>query len=132
MYGLILLATVGLLPYSPAIEDRAEKLELNHFYQRAGTEEPVLTFTQVIVWRRMTDGHWHVADWRIVRDEKQWPRRDARGGYMWIFMDNERLRRVRARMFRETWSLHDREMADRQRWEPEWRIGLTKRGAMKR
>lgn len=132
MYGFILLATVGLLPYSPAIEDRVEKLELNHFFRDDGGETLELAFSQVIVWRRGPHGQWHVADWRIVKDQRQWPRRDLRGGYTWIFTDTDVLRRVRARIFCETFTLYDREMVDRQKWEPEWRVGLTKEKAWTR
>ncbi len=68
---------LSLLPYMPAAETHVERLELNHFYRVDNEGQPEETFTQVIVWRRESDGQWHVCDWRIANDEKQWPRRSA-------------------------------------------------------
>ena len=109
------------------ISDDVDLIEVNHFYDDQGR----LVFDQVIYydWSNQHD-RYQVRDWRLLKSSSQVPLRDWRhGGYTssWPdFKQSDVLRRVRAKVFRETWEQHDPELEDREFWPQEKRIELTR------
>jgi len=125
MHALILAMLVGLTPYDQVATDRADIIELNHFFDENGK----LVFHQVIFWRWWDEkGEFHVVAWRFVKSPgiepvRDWPRR----GYVSIWIDGNVLRRVRSRSSRETWTQYDPEVHDRQFLSQNRRRGLASR-----
>jgi len=114
------------LPRGGCLVDEVDVIEVNHVFDGEGTE----TFVQAIFWRwRGFEGHYRVVDWRTVRDGNVYPvRRWDRGG-VWVSRwrdDRDRCwREVRAPLFRETWTVYDVEVADREFLPERYREGLS-------
>jgi hypothetical protein len=123
VYALVAAAALGLTPLDLVAADKVDVIELNHFYDGDGRR----VFDQVIFWQWHADeGVHHVLAWRLWKSPAQTPWRDwMRGGYLSIWHDGDRLRAIRARSFRETWTQHDPELDDRQLLPPEQRRGLA-------
>jgi hypothetical protein len=58
-----------------------------------------------------------VVAWRMANRVNQYPSRDRNGGYVLLWQDEGRLRRVRAGSFDETWTMHDPE-TDNKKFTP--------------
>jgi hypothetical protein len=106
------LAALAVIPRAPIVEDRCDVVEVNHFYDADGR----LVFDQVIFWDWCDGAERHqVRAWRLLKSCSQWPARDwARGGYLAVWIDGERLRVVRGTSLRETWTQYDPELLERQ------------------
>lgn len=118
----LLLAVLCILPRSPVIETRCDVIELNHFYDENGRH----IFDQLIYWDWCDVAcRFQVRAWRMLKSRSQWPILDRRrGGYVARWFDGERLREVRARAFRETWTQHDPELLEREILSNEHRLEL--------
>ena len=122
---LFCVAAVSLLPQDVVLEDRADVVEVNHYYDKHGE----LVFDQLILWRWCgADCDHRVFAWRIVKSSQQMPLRDYhRGGWVVLWQDQQEVRRVRADSFRRTWTQHDPELLDREHVQQGHRRGLSKR-----
>lgn len=103
--------------------DTVDAIEINHFYCGEGN----LVFTQAIFWEFSdSEPRLRVVAWRLWKDPSKTP---TRRGKEWelVWADGETLRRVEARLFRESWTMHDPEMSNRSEWPTHKRRGLFKR-----
>ena len=86
-------------------------VELNHHYDFAGK----LVFKQLIFWT--WDGQRHVvAGWRF-------PEQTSMNSRTMVWFD-KRVRRVKAKWTRTTWTQYDREVEDRKVCPPSERVGI--------
>jgi len=71
---LLIIASIGFLSNSPVIEDQADVIEVNHYFDENGE----LVLEQVIFWLWHPDeGAFHVLDWRFKKPEPQVPWREC-------------------------------------------------------
>lgn len=132
MWEIVLaIALCGTNPVELVARDRVDLIEVNHFHD----DEAQFIFTQVIFWNWVA-GRYEVVAWRMLRTkcnpqprpglapERMWPSRD------WVstWDDGGTLRRVRARLFEETWTQHDPEFADRSVLHEKLRRGFSRPG----
>lgn len=106
MLWVLAILALSIVPYSPAVEERVDLIEVNHFYREDGGH----SFSQVIFWDWNGD-RFQCRDWRML------PRAGVlrcAGGWRIAWHDGETLRIVRAATFRETWGQHDPEVNDRE------------------
>lgn len=109
-------------PLAAPIEDAVDVLEVNHLYDGDGRH----IFDQLIGWN-WHGNELHVVFWRLLKGREAFPqRRFASGVYEALWIDDGQARRVRGRSFRQTWTQHDPELANRQRWPQSQRRGLTR------
>lgn len=108
------LALLLLLCVPPSAEevlaDRVSVIEINHVQCLWTGKE---TLVQVIYWRWWTDDQHHVAEWRTLSSQPH--ARFVRDGRQWVEVRPEgRFRReIRADSLRETWTVYDPEVVDR-------------------
>ena len=115
---LLLWCYLALSPQAGVLEDRTDVIELNHCYDANGSH----LFDQMIFWDWWPEYSQHfVRAWRIHK--QQFDVSVSPVSVMWS--DGDRLRRVRATSWRETWTQYDPEVDDRKRWAQERRVGLT-------
>lgn len=122
---LFIIASIGLIPHDPVVNDRADLIEVNRYFD----SEANLVFTQVIfwVWHDQHDAY-RVQAWRFLKAKMQIPRRDwNRRIYVTIWIDGTVMRRVQALAVQHTWSQFDPEVADRQFLPQHQRRGLSSR-----
>jgi hypothetical protein len=105
---------VCLNPVETIAEDRADTLELNHFYDCEGR----LVFDQLIAWERTPCGEGERCfAWRLVKSPNMIPEhRWERGGWSVLFKDGDVTRRIDAACYRESWTQYDPECNDRDRY----------------
>ncbi|MEQ8786119.1 MAG: hypothetical protein RIC55_07460 [Pirellulaceae bacterium] len=122
MYAFIGMLIFALAPFSPVVDDTADVIEINRYFDQAGDQ----VFQQLIFWEwRETEGAYRVFAWRMIKSPRQIPIFDHwRGGHTIVFLDQGVLRRVHAASIRETWTQHDPELIDRQFVSPDRRRGL--------
>ena len=122
MRTLVLCAVFAFRAEGPVSTDTADIIEVNHYYDANGKH----VFDQVIFWDWHDDDcTFRVAAWRFLKPENHFPRRDpVRGGYVHIWKDEGRLRCVRSKWFRETWTQYDPEVNDREFLTQRMRRGL--------
>lgn len=106
-----------------ALIDRADTIELNHYYNEHGL--PV--FSQLICWEWCNvSNDYRVRAWRMC-EPNQVPDFDrSRGMWCLTWHDAGTLRRVYATHYRQTWTQHDPEMHDRHRRPLRLRADLHK------
>lgn len=120
MAALLLIVAIDR---QPVVRDEIALIELNHVHCPMTGRE--LLF-QVVYWRWWSDDTHHVAEWRTV---SSYPnarfRRDGRG---WVELrdDGAFRREIYATALRETWTMHDPEVADRDVLPPGNRLPLRK------
>lgn len=104
-----MLALMLALTAPPVIVERtADVVEWNHVYDDHGN----YSFSQVIVWEWIAGDHYADA-WSIP---KRAPEVVKRGGlYRVTWQAKGTIYRVRSQVYRQTWTQHDREIADRKR-----------------
>lgn len=111
-----------MVPVIGPVEDTVDTMEVNHYYDSQGSE----VFTQVIFWE-WCDDEFRVVAWRLQKHTSQIPLRDySAGGWVAIWYDGDTFRRVRSKVFRETWTQHDRELEQRHILPADMRRGLLK------
>lgn len=117
----LLAAVVFHLPFA---DDRIELLELNHVYDSCGH----LVLSQYIGWDFDDKGDYRCQWWRFQKRFNR-PYRDyARGGWVMTGTDADEgvaPRRVRAKVFTESWSFVDHELEHRNVFPQSKRRGLT-------
>lgn len=88
--------------------ESVDVVELNHFYD--GDGKPVLD--QLLFYRWNGSRH-ELIDWRSVKSPACLP---VRHGSRWecFWQDGHRWRRIRCASYRESWTQHDPELADRE------------------
>jgi hypothetical protein len=120
------LLLFGLVPLAPVVEDRADVIEVNRYYDQDGRQ----VFVQVIFWDwRAGEGAYRVFAWRMLKTAEQIPVYDWwRGCYVTQFLDQNVLRSVRAAGARDTWTQYDPELDDRQFLPQHARRGLADDG----
>jgi len=123
----VCFAAVCLSPAEDAATDRVDLVEINHFYDDQGR----LVFDQIVYYEWSHEhGRFHVRDWRLLKSSTQIPLRNWReGGYVseWNdFKQRDGLRRVEAKLIRETWTQYDPELIEREFLPQEKRRELRK------
>jgi len=115
MFSIIAAALIGIMPANDAKESRVDLIELNSTYDEHGR----LVFDQWIFWDfNHIESRWQVVDWRLVKPHYY------RIAHQVIMLDGMVLRRIRAPLFRRTWTQFDPEMLDRSTLGKEYRRGL--------
>lgn len=125
MNAILAIAAICLLPSDETVQDRCDAIEINHCYDDEGR----LLHTQVIFWDYDEQApNQRVAAWRLVKNPACRPIRNQNTGeWELLWSDEDGLRRVTARSFRETWTQHDPEMTSRDEFPKSQRRGLTQR-----
>jgi hypothetical protein len=120
----IVASALSLVPATPMVCDRVDVLELNCVYDSDGR----LMLRQMIFWDwRRERFRYEVVAWRLWKDDSPEPLRDwETGEFQLLWSDGEVLRSVRARVYWQTWTQHDPELADRQRLSQHLRRGLSR------
>ena len=108
----VCLAALGLQPIEPVAQEHVDLVEINHYYDQRGK----LVLDQVIFYEWCAERcRYQVRDWRLLKSANQLPRRNRHGNdYGAVWRDGQVLRKVHARAVRETWTLYDPEVADRE------------------
>lgn len=112
------------------VADTVDLIEINHYYDQRGK----LVLEQVIFWEWSDERcAFSVVAWKLLKSPHQRPRRNYKqGGYTTTWLDRtnrgKTLRRVRAKYTRETWTLHDPEVQDREFLPKQLRRGLSRGG----
>lgn len=94
------------------IVGQCDLVELNHYYDGQGEK----IFDQLIFWDWSDRWGFHVRDWRFIHPGVIVDRH--RRGVAVLFRDTKHgnLYDVRATSYRETWTQHDPEVADKKNW----------------
>jgi hypothetical protein len=111
---------VALTPHDGPTVTTTDIVEVNHYHDDEGRK----VFDQIIWWEWL-GGAKVVRDWRLLKSPHQIPQQ-RNGWYESTWWDGETLRRVRAKAYKETWTYHDPEVANREFWPKEKRTNLTK------
>ena len=124
---VVCLTALSLNPVKSEAVDEVDLIELNHFYDEQGR----LVFDQIIFYDWCTtQSRYNVRDWRLLKKSSQVPLRNWRDGEfvaVWHdFKERDVLRRVKAKMVRETWTQYDPELVEREFLPQERRRQLTK------
>lgn len=108
---IIVLALMGI-EHDPSTRDHVDLIELNHFYDDHGR----LVFDQYIFYD-WDDSlcQFVIVDWRLKKS-KNWTvlKYHSEKVYRLRFLDSGILRIVRSPSYRETWTQHDPELANRE------------------
>lgn len=102
MYALLITAALAIVPVNDVLRDACDVIELNNHYDFDGR----LLFQQVIFYEwTASDERYNVRDWRLVKTPDILPQRDfARGGWLCLWIEEQRTRSVSAPSIRETWT----------------------------
>ena len=108
----VCMAALGLQPIEPVALEQVDLVEINHYYDQRGK----LVLDQIIFYEWCAERcRYQVRDWRLLKSANQLPRRNRHGNdYVAVWRDGQLLRKVHARAVRETWTLYDPEVADRE------------------
>ncbi len=103
----------GLQPQPDVARDEVDLIEINHFHDEQGR----LVFDQVIFydWSPM-HSRYLVRAWRLLKTKSQIPVKDwePTERFNAIWHDGDTLRKVSARVLKETWTQHDPELVARE------------------
>jgi hypothetical protein len=112
-----------VVPVDDVVRDALDLVELNHVFDAQG--QPV--FDQIIFYEWCDAAcRFQVRDWRLVKSAAMRPQRDWQRGCWWVlWQEDQALRSVHARSFRETWTQYDPEMVEREVLPAEARRKLT-------
>lgn len=108
----VLIGAICLQPHEVVVREKVDLIEVNHFFDERGK----LVLDQIIFYDwSPEESRYQVCAWRLLKCSTQLPRRDARrGGFVTIWQDGSALRKIRSPSVRETWTLYDPEVADRE------------------
>lgn len=117
-------------PPATRVTDRFDLIELNHFDAEDGG------FDQVIFWNWMPDyRRFRVEAWVMLdRNTPSHTSAIRKNGPRYVFERLETgglLRRVEAKLFRETWTTYDPERLDKELFPENLRTGLSHIGAFR-
>jgi len=126
MIAILLLAIAAT---SSSFIEYVDLIELNHFHDHRGR----LVYDQVIFYERTpTTGRFQVRSWCLANDEQ--PNRrpvknETSGLYQvdWFDTDQQTLRKITSRLYRESWSQVDPERENKKVHPDGLRVGLVKR-----
>lgn len=122
MGGVIILAlSLGFVRQEVADTDDVDIVEVNHYYDGDGKH----VFDQAIfyVWND-EKSRFDVIAWRLIKKPGQVPHRIG-NRFVSVWHDAKTLRRVRARIMRESWTQFDPELLERKTLPQEDRPGLS-------
>lgn len=119
-----LAVALSIVPVDTVVREQVDLIEINHFYDEQGR----LTFDQAIFYEwSWSLRRYQVMAWRLVKPRIECaagtthappdilPVRDwSSGGYLSMWQDGERLRLIHAASIRETWTLYDVEVLERE------------------
>jgi hypothetical protein len=99
-------------------------VEINHLYDETGH----WVLDQLIFYDWVPEkSHYDVRAWRLVKTPIQLPRKDcATGRYIAIWRDGQTMRKVHARLLRESWTQYDPEIVERRHLAREKRRELQR------
>ena len=106
-----MVASLGACPNQTALIDHVDLVEVNHLYDLQGR----LVFNQVIFydWCPVQCRH-QVRAWRLLKTDQQLPRMNWRSGrYETRWRDVNDYRHITAGERRETWTIYDPEILER-------------------
>jgi len=122
MWIVLALLLTGHIDHDPSLKDNVEMIELNHLYDGQGK----LVLDQWIFYDwsgRLSQ--FVVVDWRRSKTDifvsKNW----KTGEYNLTFFDGDYLRKIRSKIYRETWTQYDPELKNREIVPVEHRRLLT-------
>ena len=123
----VCLTACSLHPVEKEAVDQVDLVEINHFYDEQGR----LVFDQIIFYDwSSAQSRYNVRDWRLLKKTAQVPLRNWRDGDFvaeWHdFKDRDLLRKVKAKMIRQTWTQYDPELLEREFLPQEKRRELRK------
>ncbi len=104
------------------VEDECDVLELNHLREFDNPDREIVFQAIFYDWNPGLS-RYVVRFWRLIKSPGQLPILDHRG-WLVVWHDGDTLRRVRARIVRETWTGHDPEIDNRRHLPKEQRAGL--------
>lgn len=109
--SLAMVAWSGGSGQSGVARQRVDLIELHHSYDEVGRH----VFDQLVFYDWSEEhAQYRVIAWRMVKRDSQLPVRNWRTHeYRCVWQDDGVLRDVRAPLYRETWSQHDPERANR-------------------
>jgi hypothetical protein len=118
---------LGFTPTEHAKVDRVDLVEINHFFDEQGR----LVFDQLIFYDWCAvQNRYNVRDWRLLKSPAQIPVRNWKDRdfvAVWHdFKERDVLRKVVAKMMRETWTQYDPELVEREFLPQEKRRELSK------
>ncbi len=127
MSTLAVCLVFGLTPTDHAAVDQVDLVEINHFHDEQGR----LVFDQIIFYDWCPiESRYQVRDWRLLKTAAQIPLRNWRDRdfvAVWHdFKERDVLRKVHAKMIRETWTQYDPELLEREFLPQEKRRELRK------
>lgn len=119
----LLLTLFAAIPAPLPLVDHADEIEINHLHRTDGCH----TFTQVIFWEwDQSYGRHQIIAWRMMHDSADWPiDKSPCGKWRVTWREGGVLRRVMAGRLKETRTLVDPEVAEREILPREFRRGLT-------
>ena len=129
---LSLVALVLAIPCQLASHsvEYVDLIELNHYYDKCGR----LVFEQVICYERTPEtGRFQVRAWCMVNDREHSNRRPVKNEQTqmyqvdWLDTDKRLQRKITSRLYRESWSMVDPEVANKKVHPEGLRVGLVKR-----
>jgi len=112
---VILALSLQPLPSGVLCEDRFDRAELNHYYD----DDANHVFDQVIFWR-WHETEYHAHGYRLPKQSAA----SSIDGRSFVFLDGDKLRRVRFDLLTESWTQFDPERCDREKFSPARRVGL--------
>jgi len=128
---LFLICLFSVLPAPGTPTARVDYAELNHFYDNEGR----LVFDQLIFYD-WNGGGLEVRDWRLVKEEWQWPVSDLKHGGYYAHLPDTTITAsgikstpvngvvIRFNSFQETWTQYDPELVEREKLPKEQRKPL--------
>jgi len=122
--SLISLSTVQAVPTESHLEDRVDLIEVNHLYDLSG--RPVIHQMIFYQWDRVTH-RFQVRAWRLLKSNDQLPQRNwSQDNYVSQWRDLSTMRKVYAENVRETWTIYDPEVLERQMLPIDRRVDLSR------
>jgi len=119
MIAALLLAT---LPQTDTLTDRCDEIERNHYFDG---DKGTHVFTQIIFWEQPHNVR-VLRAWRLDKGNARILR--TPNGWRMLLIDGENLRVIDTHAPpRETWSVDDHELLEREKWPMDARVNLTNR-----
>jgi hypothetical protein len=121
MNTFIAVAVLSIVPVDNVIEDSADVVELNSYYDEYGD----LVFDQVIFWNWNGFEH-RVFAWKLLKSNHQIPIKSS-GVLVAIWKDQDKIRKIVTKSLRRTWTQYDPELLDREKLSQCRRTGFSRR-----
>jgi hypothetical protein len=117
----LVLLLLSVLPREDAVRESVDLIEHNHVYNDNGD-----LHLEQMVYYEWKGGRYEVLSWRLRKSPLMVPYRDhTNGGYTAVWVDDQSVTRVvRALAFRESHTMYDPELLERNRLPREFRREL--------